>query len=206
MSFGGGDCFIRMDVRKAWTAARVSLARVVLPLVLTLAPLAAWTVTTITALREVRFRMAYTVNREMYAMGRYFIWQKPWPQKTYHHAKMQAQYERELREATEYKTVRGFIRRGRGKLYYFWQVYLVPPLPFVLIALPCAARDRRLRVPWMILGIFVMGLAIEVWFLPHYFAPATALLYLFLIQCMRHLRWFQWRERPSGWHLCGRLR
>ena len=50
----------------------------------------------------------------------------------------------------------------------------------------------------MILGIFVVGLAVEVWFLPHYFAPATALLYLFLIQCMRHLRWFEWRERPVG--------
>jgi hypothetical protein len=50
----------------------------------------------------------------------------------------------------------------------------------------------------MILGIFVMGLAVEVWFLPHYFAPAAALLYLFLTQCMRHLRWLRWRERPVG--------
>jgi hypothetical protein len=178
--------------------ARVSLGRIVLPLVLTLAPLAAWTGYYYYRVTGSPFRMAYDVNREMYAMGRYFIWQKPWAQKTYHHAKMQAQYERELREATEYKTLRGFLRRGRGKLYYFWQVYLVPPLPFVLIGLPCAARDRRLRVPWMILGIFVVGLAIEVWFLPHYFAPATALLYLFLMQCMRHLRWFEWRERPVG--------
>ena len=177
---------------------RISWARIVLPLVLTLAPLAAWTGYYYYRVTGSPFRMAYTVNREMYAMGRYFIWQKPWPQKTYHHAKMQAQYERELREATEYKTLSGFLRRGRGKLYYFWQVYLVPPLPLVLIALPCAARDRRLRVPWMILGIFVVGLAIEVWFLPHYFAPATALLYLFLMQCMRHLRWFEWRERPVG--------
>jgi hypothetical protein len=178
--------------------ARVSLVRIVLPLVLTLAPLAAWTSYYYYRVTGSPFRMAYDVNREMYAMGRYFIWQKPWAQKTYHHAKMQAQYERELREATEYKTLQGFLRRGRGKLYYFWQVYLVPPLPFVLIALPCAARDRRLRVPWMILGIFVIGLAVEVWFLPHYFAPATALLYLFLMQCMRHLRWFQWKERPVG--------
>lgn len=177
---------------------RVSLARIVLPLVLMLAPLAAWTGYYYYRVTGSPFRMTYAVNREMYAMGRYFIWQEAWPQKTYHHAKMQAQYERELREATEYKTLRGFIRRGRGKLYYFWQVYLVPPLPFVLIALPCAARDRRLRVPWMIGGIFVIGLAVEVWFLPHYFAPATGLLYLFLMLCMRHLRWFRWRERPVG--------
>ncbi len=175
-----------------------SLAKIVLPLVLTLAPLAAWTGYYYYRVTGNPFRMTYDVNRETYAMGRYFIWQQPWPRKTYNHAKMQAQYERELREATEYKTLRGFIKRVRGKLYYVWQVFLIPPLPFVLIALPCAARDRRLRVPWMIAGIFVIGLAVEVWFLPHYFAPATALLYLFLMQCMRHLRLFRWREQPVG--------
>jgi hypothetical protein len=198
LSVGVAVALFAWMLEKHAPPVRISLARIVLPLVLTLAPLAAWTGYYYYRVTGSPFHMAYDVNREMYAMGRYFIWQKPWPQKTYHHAKMQAQYERELREATEYKTLSGFMRRGRGKLYYFWQVYLVPPLPFVLIALPCAARDRRLRVPWMILGIFVIGLAIEVWFLPHYFAPATALLYLFLMQCMRHLRWFQWRERPVG--------
>jgi len=177
---------------------RIFLTRIMLPLVLTLVPLAAWTGYYYYGVTGSPFQMAYDLNRATYAMGRYFIWQKPWPQKTYHHAKMQASYERELREATEYRTLRGFLRRGRGKLYDFWRVYLVPPLPFVLIALPCAARDRRLRVPWMILAIFVMGLAVEVWFLPHYFAPAAALLYLFLMQCMRHLRWFEWKQRPVG--------
>ena len=183
---------------KEGPAGRVSLAGIVLPLLLTLAPLAVWTGYYYYRVTGSPLHMTYDINRETYAMGRYFIWQKPWPQKIYHHTKMQAQYERELREATEYQTLHGFLRRVRGKLYYFWQVYLVPPLPFVLIALPCAVRDRRLRVPWMIAGIFVIGLAVEVWFLPHYFAPAAALLYLFLLQCMRHLRWFKWRERPVG--------
>jgi len=144
------------------------------------------------------FRMAYELNREAYAMGRYFIWQSPWPQKTYHHAKMQAQYERELREAEENKTLRGFLRRALSKLHYFWQVYLIAPLPFVLIALPCAARDRKMRVPWFLAAIFVAGVGVETWFLPHYSAPATALLFLILMQCMRHLRFFRWRERPVG--------
>ena len=178
--------------------ARVSAARIVLPLVLTLAPLATWTGYYYYRVTGNPFHMAYDANRGMYAMGRYFIWQEPWPQKIYNHAMMRSYYERELSEASENQSVRGFIRRGRDKLYSFWKLYLVPPLPFVLIALPCAARDRRLRVPWMIGGIFVAGLAVEVWFLPHYFAPATALLYLFLMQCMRHLRWFEWRERPVG--------
>ena len=198
VSLGVAIALLAWMVGKNGPPARFSLARIVLPLVLTLTPLAAWTGYYYYRVTGNPFRMTYDVNREMYAMGRYFIWQKPWPQKTYNHEKIKAQYERELKEATENQTLRGFIRRGEGKLYYFWRVFLVPPLPFVLIALPCAARDRRLQVPWMIGGIFVIGLAIEVWFLPHYFAPATALLYLILMQCMRHLRWFQWRERPAG--------
>ena len=177
---------------------RVSLARIVLPLVLTLAPLAAWTGYYYYRVTGNPFRMAYDANRETYSMGRYFIWQQPWPQKTYHHARMQAKYERELQDALAYKTLPGFIRSAGSKLFYFWQTYLVSPLPFVLIALPCAARDRRLRVPWMIAAIFVTGLAVEVWFLPHYFAPAAALLFLVLMQCMRHLRQFRWRGQPAG--------
>jgi hypothetical protein len=177
---------------------RISLVKVVLPLILTLAPLAALTGYYYYRVTGSPFRMTYDVNRATYAMGRYFIWQSPWPRKTYHHAKMQAQYERELRESRENQTLRGFLHRARGKLYYFWQVYLIPPLPFVLIALPCAVRDRRMRVPWLIAGIFVLGLAVEVWFLPHYSAPATALLFLILMQCMRHLSLFRWRRQPVG--------
>jgi len=177
---------------------RVSLMRIVVPLVLTLTPLAAWTGYYYYRVTGNPFRMTYDINRETYAMGRYFIWQMPWPQKTYNHAKVRAQYERELREAEENKALRGFIRRGWVKLYYFWQVYLVPPLPFVLIALPCAVRDRKLRVPWVIGGVFAAGLIVETWSLPHYFAPATALVFLILMQCMRHLRLFRWRERPLG--------
>lgn len=177
---------------------RASLTRIILPIVLVLASLAAWTGYYYYRVTGSPFRMAYDVNRSMYAMGRYFIWQKPWPQKTYHHVRMQAKYESELAEATKYKTFHGFLHSSGSKIYYFCQTYLVPPLPFFLLALPCAARDRRLRVPWMILAIFVAGLAIEVWFLPHYFAPAAALLYLFLMQCARHLQRFEWHGRIIG--------
>ena len=198
LSLGVAVALLAWMLGKNRPPARVSLARILLPLVLTLSPLAAWTGYYYCRVAGSPFRMAYDVNRETYAMGRYFIWQSPGPQKTYNHARMQEKYERELRDAQEYKTLAGFIRSARSKVFYFWQEYLVSPLPFVLTALPCAARDRRLRVPWMIGAIFVIGLAVEVWFLPHYFAPATALLFLVLMQCMRHLRQFRWREQPLG--------
>ena len=179
-------------------ALRISLAKIVLPAVLTLAPLAAWTGYYYYRVTGSPFRMTYEINRATYAMGRYFIWQTPWPPKVYNHPRMQALYERELRETEENQTVPGFIRRWRLKLYDLWQVYLVSPLPFVLIALPWAVRDRKLRVPWIIGGIFAAGLVIETWGLPHYFAPATALVFLILMQCMRHVRLLRWREQPVG--------
>jgi hypothetical protein len=176
---------------------RTSLVKIVLPLVLTLAPLAVWNAYFYYRVTGNPVRMTYDVNQEAYGM-RYFIWQTAWPQKTYNHARIMAYYERERREAKENQTLRGFIQHGRIKLYYFWQVYLVPPLPFVLIALPCAVRDRKLRVPWIIGGIFAAGLVVETWSLPHYSAPATALVFLILMQCMRHLSLFRWRARPVG--------
>ncbi|MFZ0318448.1 MAG: hypothetical protein WAL56_04925 [Candidatus Sulfotelmatobacter sp.] len=198
LSLGVAIALLAWMVAQNGPPVRVCLAKIVFPLALTLIPLAAWTGYYYYRVTGSPFHMAYNVNRETYAMGRYFIWQKPWPQKTYNHARVQAKYEQELKEAYQNQTVRGYIQRARKKLRDFWQVYLVAPLPFVLIALPWAARDRRLRIPWMIGGIFIAGLAIEVWFLPHYFAPAAALLYLILMQCMRHLRWFKWNSRPVG--------
>jgi hypothetical protein len=177
---------------------RLSLLKIVLPVFVTLAPLGAWTGHYYYRVTGSPFRMAYSINRDTYGMGRYFIWQTPWPQKTYDHPRMRALYERELREATENQTLNGFIRRARIKFYYFWRVYLLPPLPFVLIALPCAVRDRKLRVPWLIGGIFTIGATVETWFMPHYSAPMTALVFLILMQCMRHLRLFRWRAQPLG--------
>ena len=185
-------------LRKEGPSLNVSLAKIVIPVVLTVAPLATWTGYYYYRVTGNPFRMAYELNRQTYAMGRYFIWQRPSPQKIYDHPRMQALYEREVRETEEYQTISGFIWRNRIKLYYFWQVYLLPPLPFVLVALPCAVRDRKLRVPWFIGCIFLAGLVVETWGLPHYTAPATALVFLILMQCMRHLRLFTWRARPLG--------
>jgi len=176
----------------------VSLNKFVLPLALVLAPLAMWTGYYNFRVTGSPFRMGYEINREAYAMGRYFVWQSPWPQKSYSDARLREKYEQELKDAQEYKTLRGFVRSVGNKFVSFWREYLVWPLPFVLLALPCAARDRRLRVPWMIAAIFVAGLAVEVWFLPHYFAPATALLFLFLMQCIRHLCQVRWRGKRAG--------
>jgi len=55
-----------------------------------------------------------------------------------------------------------------------------------------------MRFPLLAAVAFLLGLAVETWTYPHYFAPATGLLYLILVQCMRHMRFWQWRGKPVG--------
>jgi hypothetical protein len=92
----------------------------------------------------------------------------------------------------------GFLKSSANKIALWWSFYLGPLLTIPLFAFPCIVRDRRMRLPLIALGIFVLGLSLEVFTFPHYFAPATCLLYLVLIQCMRHLRLWRWKGKPVG--------
>jgi hypothetical protein len=55
-----------------------------------------------------------------------------------------------------------------------------------------------MRFPLFASAVFLLGLGAETFFYGHYFAPATSLLYLILLQCMRHLRLLSWRGNPAG--------
>jgi hypothetical protein len=67
-----------------------------------------------------------------------------------------------------------------------------------LLAFPWILHDRKMRFPLIACAIFLLGLAVETWAMPHYAAPATGLFYLVLLQCMRHLRLCRWRGHRAG--------
>jgi hypothetical protein len=144
------------------------------------------------------FEMPYEVNRAAYAPAEYFIWQGPRPEPHYHHAVMRAFYEKEFQFYLAGRTVSGFLRHAGFKIRLGWIIFLGPALTIPLLALPAAIRDRRMRFPVIALGVFLLGLAVEIWTYPHYFAPATGLLYLIVLQCMRHMTLWQWRRKPVG--------
>jgi hypothetical protein len=183
---------------KSRPAISVSFGRVVLPIVLVLAVTAAgmgyyyWRVT------GNPLRMTYQVNRDTYAMAPYFLWQSPRPEPIYHHAVMRDFYRRELKEFDEYRSFGGVAYRIWEKLAGFWKFYCGPLLTIPLLAFPCILRDRKMRFPLLAGAFVVLGVAVETWALPHYLAPATGLLYLVLVQGMRHLRLWRWRRRPIG--------
>lgn len=145
------------------------------------------------------FTPPYAVNRATYASAPHFLWQSPRPQPVYRHSVLRDFYTgEELRMFLEARTVRGFfeasaIKVGSAVLFLVGFAMLAP-----LIMLSKTVRDRRTRFLLVAGAIGALGLGIETWFLPHYIAPFTALVYAILLQCMRHLRAWRPGGNPSG--------
>jgi hypothetical protein len=143
-------------------------------------------------------RLPYQVNRDTYSMARYFIWQQPHPNPGYNHEVMRRFYKRELHDFELNRTLSGFIARTADKVATSWRVFLGPGLTLPLIAFPWILRDRKMRFPLLVALVFLAGLSVETWVLPHYIAPATCLVFLFVVQSMRHLRLWRPGETPVG--------
>ena len=174
------------------------LTRVALPLTMLLVLVGWWTGNYYRQVTGSPVRMTYEVNRETYAMAPYFIWGRPRPEPQYHHAVMRKFYEAELTDFINNRKPWDFVRFSAVKAITAWSFYLGPALTVPLLALPWVFRDRRMRFPVVACGVFFAGLAVETWVSPHYLAPATGLLFLILVQCMRHLGKWHWKGQPTG--------
>ena len=145
------------------------------------------------------FRMTYAVNRQTYAVVPYFLMFSKRAVPQYHHAVMRDYYAGwEVEQFDEARTVRGFIRRTGNKIVQLWRFYVGPAFSLPLLAFPWILRDRRMRLALVAGFVFCLGWLIETWTFAHYVAPATGLVYLILIQCMRHLRLLQRNGQHVG--------
>jgi hypothetical protein len=145
------------------------------------------------------FTPPYKINRQTYAVAQHLLWQSPHPEPVYTHRIIRDFYAgpegSELRwYRDETRSVQGLLRTSTTKMLAAWAFYLnfalIPPL----VMLPWAVRQRRIGFLSLTGIVVVAGLAVETFFVQHYPAPATALLYALLLQCMRHLR----VRGPSG--------
>ena len=145
------------------------------------------------------FRMTYAVNRETYAVAPYFLFFSKRAVPEYHHAVMRDYYAGwEVSQFDEAHTLVGFLRRTADKILQLWRFYIGPAFLLPLVAFPRIVRDRRMRLALTAGFIFCLGWLVETWTFPHYVAPAFGLVYLVLVQCMRHLRLWRRHGTPTG--------
>ena len=148
------------------------------------------------------FRMPYQVNRETYAMARYFLWQKAYPEPVYNHAVMRDFYTQlELGQYLRMRTVSGFFLGTSLRVLEDWLFYIGPVLTLPLITLPSMLHDQRIRWLLIALAVFIIGMEVEVFWSPHYAAPAAAVFMAIVVQGLRHVRAWRWDQKPSGMFL-----
>jgi hypothetical protein len=130
-----------------------------------------------------------SVQRVPYAMAPIFLWEEPGPEPVFRHKAMRDFYAGwEMTIVPEIRTVSGFVFNTATKLFSVWVFYLGPVLTVPLLFLPAVFRDERMR-PLIIVGaVAVLGMSLNAWFYVHYAAPIAGILFVIVVQGMRHLR------------------
>ena len=145
-------------------------------------------------------RMPYEVGRATYATAPIFLWQPPRVEPPLGHAVMRdfyRRYEHDFYEA-EVSTVRGLVTTKAAFATALLAFYFGPALLLPLVMFPRALGDRRLRFLIAAGAVVLVGLSVEVFFIPHYAAPVTAITLALAVQAQRHLRVWRWAGRPAG--------
>lgn len=143
--------------------------------------------------------LPYTVDRATYAVAPYYVWQDKRPAPSYRQALMRRFYT--VKEIESYDRGRGgwrhvshTVRKAHDGLIFLAGVALLPPL----FMLRRVILDRRVRFLVQCLLIYMAGMAIGIYLIPHYLAPLIAVFYALGLQAMRHLRLWHPEGRPVG--------
>ncbi|MEN6533536.1 MAG: hypothetical protein ABFD89_07730 [Bryobacteraceae bacterium] len=190
--------------RSPWPLLRVSLARIVLPLALLLTVAGAatgyyfWRVTENPAL------MPYVVNERTYGRN------NPLPPIISRTAAVTPQYNHSTIRDYYTKWMLNFQRPVHEppfaaavaniavKAGCLWNFFLGPVLTIPLLFLWKAATARRLRMLAWIAVACCLGVSIQAWIQPHYLAPMTGLILVFIVQSLRYLRVWRPKGKPAG--------
>lgn len=153
------------------------------------------------------FRMPYQVERQQYGAAPYLLWQSKSSEPVYHHAILQRVYVNgELARYTLARTPLGFTYTVLEKAYDIWRFFVGPaltlPLLMLLLVLPygfsLSDTSPATRFLLVVTVMFVVAVAFEVFFAPHYAAPFTAVIIAVVLLGTQRLRNWRWRGKPTG--------
>ena len=197
LSLAAAGILIYWIVKKK-PAAGVWLPRVALPMLLVLAVAGGATSYYFWKVTGNPLRMPQQVNRETYAVARYFYWQAAYPEHEYHHKAFSDFYRLEVQEFERSQTMTGGLRQTAKKIAVIWVFYFSPLLTLPLFWLSRVLRDRRIRFLLITGAAGFAGSALVIFFNMHYVAPIVPVIVALVVQGLRHLRLYSWEGRPIG--------
>jgi hypothetical protein len=144
--------------------------------------------------------LPYKLGLETYKVAPSLAWEKQPPPKQYNHEILRRCYEGwELDAYLKWKK-RPLMASYLSNIAHVWQFYVRPALTIPLVMLPWVLRGHRLRPLWLMAAPVMAGLAVMVWYNPHYLAGITCVVYGAVIQGLRYLKA---SPRPAARPLAG---
>jgi len=202
LTIAAGGCLIFWIANRATkqkVSAGVWIRQTALPMLLVLGIAGAATGYYFWKVTGSPLRMPQQVNRETYAVARYFYWQTAYPEHEYRHKEIRDFYVGpELQEFEKSQKIAGALTQVGTKIAMMWIFYISPVLMPPLFWLPWAIRDRRVRLLLIAGAAGVTGSLLVVFFNIHYVAPIAPVIVALVVQCIRHLRLWSWDGRPVG--------
>jgi hypothetical protein len=152
------------------------------------------------------FRTPFQVNIATYYVVPYFPWQSLKPAPEYHHPLLERFFVHSW-QTYQYHFARrapfDVLGMKAAEFYgFFFGPLLVLPLVVLMAFHPRQfvrhAIKGKTGFLLVVCGSTIVGLALPLYFIPHYAAPITAAIYALVLQALRHLRLWIWRGKRAG--------
>ena len=125
-------------------------------------------------------QMPYSLGDKQYSSWSPFLWSNhPRPEPTFDHEIFRAFFAGICKPGEPVSASAHPFRTHLINLIELYRFFLgLPLLLVILVSSIRLMRNRRLRLPLLLLLLFYLGLSVEANLYPHYFAPATVLVFL----------------------------
>jgi hypothetical protein len=180
---------------------RITVPRVILPLSAMLVATAAFIGYYNWRVSRNPFVLPFTINNQTYMSTPLFIWQKARAPLQYANQQFSDFYNGDNRGYWTFwfqSGKRRLLEHTVEEIRVFLYAYFEPQFALLLIAIPCVLRDRKMRFPFAQFLFCLLASLTGIWFWPHYVAPLTAVIFLLVVQALRHLRRGKFAGRPVG--------
>jgi hypothetical protein len=131
-------------------------------------------------------RLPYVAYENQYSTASQFLWStQVQGERKYNHELLRAVWVDWYLREEQYDRQHILLAHFRDLVMLYLFCLSLPLLLVLLYSSWHLMHSRPLRIPLMLLLLFYLGLAAEVAFLPHYFAPAIVLLFLIITAAVR---------------------